>query len=313
MYICNVKGTVIKTTGKWYQVKLENGELIESRLKGKFRIAGIKSTNPVVVGDVVRIEQSDENYMIVELFDRRNYILRKSVNLSKQTHIIASNIDQAILIVTLTHPITTTTFIDRFLVSANAFGVEVLILFNKTDLYSDEENINLKNITELYEKIGYSTISLSVLKDDLSEVKNSMKGKINLISGHSGVGKSTLINQLQPNLNIQTKEVSDSFNQGQHTTTFSELHELDFGASIIDTPGIRGFGLVEIEKNEIGNYLPEFFKLKGECKFHNCIHLNEPNCAVKESVVKDEIAESRYFSYLSMLEEEDENYRINDY
>ena len=308
-----MKGTVIKTTGKWYQVKLENGELIESRLKGKFRIAGIKSTNPVVVGDVVRIEQSDENYMIVELFDRRNYILRKSVNLSKQTHIIASNIDQAILIVTLTHPITTTTFIDRFLVSANAFGVEVLILFNKTDLYSDEENINLKNITELYEKIGYSTISLSVLKDDLSEVKNSMKGKINLISGHSGVGKSTLINQLQPNLNIQTKEVSDSFNQGQHTTTFSELHALDFGASIIDTPGIRGFGLVEIEKNEIGNYFPEFFKLKRECKFHNCIHLNEPNCGVKEAVMKDEVSESRYFSYLSMLEEEDENYRINDY
>ena len=313
MYICNVKGTVIKTTGKWYQVKLENGELIESRLKGKFRIAGIKSTNPVVVGDVVRIEQSDENYMIVELFDRRNYILRKSVNLSKQTHIIASNIDQAILIVTFTHPITTTTFIDRFLVSANAFGVEVLILFNKTDLYSDEENINLKNITELYEKIGYRTISLSVLKDDLSEVKNAMKGRINLISGHSGVGKSTLINQLQPNLNIQTKEVSDSFNQGKHTTTFSELHELDFGTSIIDTPGIRGFGLVEIEKNEIGNYFLEFFKLKGECKFHNCIHLNEPNCAVKEAFVKDEISESRYFSYLSMLEGEDENYRVNDY
>lgn len=313
MYICNVKGTVIKTTGKRYQVKLENGELIESRLKGKFRIAGIKSTNPVVVGDVVRIEQSDENYMIIKLFDRRNYIVRKSVNLSKQTHIIASNIDQAILIVTLTHPITTTTFIDRFLLSATAFGVEVLILFNKTDLYSDEENIDLKNITELYEKIGYSTISISVLKDDLSEVKNAMKGRINLISGHSGVGKSTLINQLQPKLNIQTKEVSDSFYQGQHTTTFSELHELDFGSSIIDTPGIRGFGLVEIEKNEIGNYFPEFFKLKGECKFHNCIHLNEPNCAVKEAVVKDEIAESRYFSYLSMLEEEDENYRVNDY
>ncbi len=308
-----MKGTVIKTTGKRYQVKLENGELIESRLKGKFRIAGIKSTNPVVVGDVVRIEQSDENYMIIKLFDRRNYIVRKSVNLSKQTHIIASNIDQAILIVTLTHPITTTTFIDRFLLSANAFGVEVLILFNKTDLYSEEDNINLKNITEIYEKIGYRTISISVLKDDLSEVKNAMKGRINLISGHSGAGKSTLINQLQPELNIQTKEVSDSFNQGQHTTTFSELHELDFGSSIIDTPGIRGFGLVEIEKNEIGNYLPEFFKLKEECKFHNCIHLNEPNCAVKEAVVKDEIAESRYLSYLSMLEEEDENYRVNDY
>jgi len=251
--------------------------------------------------------------MIIKLIDRKNFIVRKSVNLSKQTHIIASNIDQAILMVTLLNPITTTTFIDRFLVSANAFGVEVVLLFNKTDLYNNENKDNHKELIKVYKKIGYKIISLSALKDDLTKVKDVMKGKVNLISGHSGVGKSTLINKLQPNLHINTKEVSESYNQGQHTTTFSELHELDFGASIIDTPGIKGFGLVEIDKNEITNFFPEFFALKSKCKFHNCIHLNEPNCKVKDAVVKNEIAESRYFSYLGMIEEEEENYRLNDY
>jgi len=308
-----VRGTVIKTTGSLYDVKSENGDLIECRLKGKFRTKGIKSTNPVVVGDKVELEQTDDNYMIVELFDRKNSIVRKSVNLSKQTHIIASNIDQVMLMVTLINPITTTTFIDRFLVSANAFGVDAILLFNKTDLYDSKIEEDNKELVNLYEKIGYKTISLSVLEDDLSQIKDVMKGKVNLISGHSGVGKSTLINQLQPNLHIYTKEVSGTYSQGQHTTTFSELHELDFGASIIDTPGIRGFGLVEIEKNEIANFFPEFFALRSKCKYHNCIHLNEPRCRVKDAVGKNEIAESRYFSYLGMLEEEDENYRVNDY
>ena len=308
-----MRGTVIKTTGSLYDVKSENGDLIECRLKGKFRTKGIKSTNPVVVGDKVELEQTDDNYMIVELFDRKNSIVRKSVNLSKQTHIIASNIDQVILMVTLINPITTTTFIDRFLVSANAFGVDTILLFNKTDLYDSQIEENNKELISLYEKIGYKTISLSVLKDDLSQIKDVMKGKVNLISGHSGVGKSTLINKLQPNLHIDTKEVSGTYSQGQHTTTFSELHELDFGASIIDTPGIRGFGLVEIEKNEIANFFPEFFALRSKCKYHNCIHLNEPKCRVKDAVGKNEIAESRYFSYLGMLEEENENYRVNDY
>ena len=308
-----MKGTVIKTTGSWYLVKSEKGDLLECRLKGKFRIKGIKSTNPIVVGDGVVLEKTDDSYMITKLMDRKNFIVRKSVNLSKQTHIIASNIDQAILMVTLLNPITTTTFIDRFLVSANAFGVEVVLLFNKTDLYNIKDKKNHKALVEVYKKIGYKTISLSALKDDLTKVKDVMKGKVNLISGHSGVGKSTLINKLQPNLHINTKEISESYNQGQHTTTFSELHELDFGSSIIDTPGIKGFGLVEIERNEIGNYFPEFFKVKGECKFHNCIHLNEPNCAVKDALIKDIISESRYFSYLGMLEEEEENYRTNDY
>jgi len=308
-----VRGTVIKTTGSLYDVKSENGDLIECRLKGKFRTKGIKSTNPVVVGDKVELEQTDDNYMIVELFDRKNSIVRKSVNLSKQTHIIASNIDQVILMVTLINPITTTTFIDRFLVSANAFGVDTILFFNKTDLYDSKVEEDNKELVSLYEKIGYKTISLSVLEDDLSQIKDVMKGKVNLISGHSGVGKSTLINKLQPNLHIDTKEVSGTYSQGQHTTTFSELHELDFGASIIDTPGIRGFGLVEIEKNEIANFFPEFFALRSKCKYHNCIHLNEPRCRVRDAVGKNEIAESRYFSYLGMLEEGDEIYRVNNH
>ena len=308
-----MKGTVIKTTGSWYLVKSEKGDLLECRLKGKFRIKEIKSTNPIVVGDRVVLEKTDDSYMIIKLIERKNFIVRKSVNLSKQTHIIASNIDQAILMATLLNPITTTTFIDRFLVSANAFGVEVVLLFNKTDLYNNEDKKKHKELVEVYKKIGYKTISLSALKDDLTKVKDVMKGKVNLISGHSGVGKSTLINKLQPNLHINTKEVSESYNQGQHTTTFSELHELDFGSSIIDTPGIKGFGLVEIKKNEIANLFPEFFALKSKCKFHNCIHLNEPNCRVKDAIMKNEIAESRYFSYLGMIEEEEENYRLNDY
>ena len=308
-----MKGTVIKTTGSWYLVKSEKGDLLECRLKGRFRIKGIKSTNPIVVGDRVVLEKTDESYMITKLMDRKNFIVRKSVNLSKQTHIIASNIDQAILMATLLNPITTTTFIDRFLVSANAFGVEVVLLFNKTDLYNNEDKKKHEELVEVYKKIGYKTISLSALKDDLTKVKDVMKGKVNMISGHSGVGKSTLINKLQPNLHINTKEVSESYNQGQHTTTFSELHELDFGSSIIDTPGIKGFGLVEIKKNEIANLFPEFFALKSKCKFHNCIHLNEPQCRVKDAIMKNEIAESRYFSYLGMIEEEEENYRVNDY
>ena len=308
-----MKATVIKSTGSWYQVKSESGQILECRLKGKFRTEGIKSTNPVVVGDRVKVEESDNTFMIIELYDRKNAIIRKSVNLSKQTHIIASNIDQAILMITINNPITTTNFIDRFLISANAFGVDVILLFNKTDLFSEKDKKIHSELKFVYSNIGYKCISLSAIKDDLSKVEEIMKGKINLISGHSGVGKSTLINSLQKGLNINTKEVSVSYSQGQHTTTFSELYELDFGASIIDTPGIRGFGLVEIEKNEITNYFPEFFKLKGECKFHNCIHKNEPNCKVKQAVLRNKIAESRYFSYLSMLEEEEEKYRTTGY
>ncbi|MDA8857820.1 ribosome small subunit-dependent GTPase A [Flavobacteriales bacterium] len=308
-----MNGVVIKTTGKRYTVKTEVGDIVQSRLKGKFRIAGIKSTNPIVVGDKVEVVQESELWMIVKLHDRKNHILRKSVNLSKQTHIIAANIDQAILMITLDSPVTTTGFIDRFLVAANAYGVEVLLLFNKVDLLNDELKFQQAKFKKVYEKIGYTCFSTSVINDDLSTIKELMKGKVNMISGHSGVGKSTLINKLQPDLDINTKEVSETHQQGQHTTTFSELHELDFGASIIDTPGIRGFGLVELEVAELGSYFPEFFKLKSQCKFHNCIHKNEPHCAVKSALENGEIAEARYKNYLNMLVEEEEHFRTNNY
>ncbi len=308
-----MQGVVIKTTGKRYTVKATDGALLQCRLKGKFRIQGIKSTNPIVVGDKVEVEQESELWMIIKLYDRKNHILRKSVNLSKQTHIIAANIDQALLMITMDSPVTTTGFIDRFLVAANAYGVEVVLIFNKVDLLNDELKTAQNNLLNIYEKIGYTCFVTSVINDDLSEIKDLMKGKINMISGHSGVGKSTLVNHLQPNLHIDTKEVSDTHKQGQHTTTFSELHDLDFGASIIDTPGIRGFGLVALEPNEIANYFPEFFKLKSACKFHNCIHKNEPNCAVKSALEQGEIAQSRYKNYLNMLEEEQEHYRTNNY
>ena len=308
-----MNGVVIKTTGKRYTVKTEVGNIVQSRLKGKFRIAGIKSTNPIVVGDKVEVVQESELWMIGKLHARKNHILRKSVNLSKQTHIIAANIDQALLMITLDRPVTNTGFIDRFLVAANAYGIEVVLLFNKIDLLSDELKTQQENLQKIYEKIGYTCLATSVINDDLSQIKQLMKGRVNMISGHSGVGKSTLINKLQPDLNINTKEVSDTHQQGQHTTTFSELHDLDFGASIIDTPGIRGFGLVELDSSEIGNYFQEFFALKSGCKFHNCIHENEPNCAVKLALENGEIAESRHKNYLKMLVEEEENFRTNDY
>ena len=308
-----MNGVVIKTTGKRYTVKTDKGEIVQCRLKGRFRIQGIKSTNPIVVGDKVEVEHESELWMIVKLYDRKNHILRKSVNLSKQTHIIAANIDQALLMITLDSPVTTTGFIDRFLVAANAYGVEVVLLFNKTDLLDDELQTQQEDLQKVYEKIGYICFATSVINDDLSAIKELMKGKVNMISGHSGVGKSTLINKLQPNLNIDTKQVSDTHKQGQHTTTFSELHELDFGASIIDTPGIRGFGLVELNPSEIGNYFPEFFALKQKCKFHNCIHKNEPDCVVKSALENGEIAESRHKNYLNMLVEEEEHFRTNNY
>jgi len=308
-----MNGVLIKATGKRYTVKTADGEIVQCRLKGKFRIQGIKSTNPIVVGDKVELEQESELWMIIKINERKNNIIRKSVNLSKQTHIIAANIDQAILMITLDSPVTTTGFIDRFLVSANAYGVEVILLLNKIDLLDETMQKSKNNLQEVYEKIGYQFFSFSVLNDNLSAIKTLMKGKVNMISGHSGVGKSTLINKLQPNLNIDTKQVSDTHKQGQHTTTFSELHDLDFGASIIDTPGIRGFGLVELAPNEIGNYFPEFFAIKQKCKYHNCIHKNEPDCSVKTALGNAEIAESRYKNYLNMLLEEEDNFRTNDY
>lgn len=308
-----MQGVVIKSTGSWYIVKTEDGELLNCRIRGKFRMQDIKSTNPIVVGDKVLLSQEEDSFLIDELFDRKNIIVRKSVNLSKQTHILASNIDQAILVVTMQRPQTSTGFIDRFLVSAQAYGVDVVILFNKTDLYDKATLALLKERRSIYEKIGYRCLSKSTLNDDLSDIKELMKAKVNVISGHSGVGKSTLLNSIQPNLNITTQEISEQHHQGQHTTTFSEMHDLDFGASIIDTPGVRGFGLIEMDKYELGDYFVEFFKLKSDCKFNNCLHINEPKCAVKLALENGEIAPSRYKNYLNMLEQDEESFRINRY
>ena len=299
-----MQAVVIKSTGTWYMVKTRNGQVLNCRIKGKFRIKGIKSTSPIVVGDLVDIDQEGENWLIVGLQERKNFIVRKSVNLSKKTHIIASNIDQAILMVTIQNPITTTGFIDRFLAAAQSYDIDVFILFNKLDIYNKEMMIKQQELFKIYDQIGYSCIALSVLHDNLDSIKAVMKNKVNVISGHSGVGKSTLVNKLQPGLDLATKIISDAHKQGQHTTTFSELYELDFGASVIDTPGIKGFGLVDIKKEELGDYFKEFLYIKQKCRFHNCIHLNEPDCALKIALKNGNIAKSRYISYLSMLEEE---------
>jgi ribosome biogenesis GTPase len=308
-----MNGIVIKTTGKYYTVINDDRDVVKCRLKGRFRVTGMKSTNPIVVGDKVVLERESEIWMIIKLHERKNYLLRKAVNLSKQTHILAANIDQAILMITIDSPETSTGFVDRFLVTANANAIDVILIFNKTDLLNDKLKLKQQNLQKVYEKIGYKCFSLSVRIDDLSRVKDLMKGNINMISGHSGVGKSTFINKLQPNLNINTNKISSLHKKGRHTTTFSELYALDSGGSIIDTPGIRGFGLVDLELNHIRNYFPEFLTLQKSCKFHNCIHKEEPSCAVKINLKKGEIAESRYTNYLNMLLEERANFRTNNY
>jgi ribosome biogenesis GTPase len=309
-----MKGTVYKSTGSWYTVKSDTGVFFECRIKGKFRMEGIKSTNPVAVGDRVLFEvetKGDETVGIIHTIEEReNYIIRRSVNLSKQTHIIAANIDIAFLLVTLNNPPTFTTFIDRFLVTAEAYHIEAVLLFNKIDSYSEDEILEIKFLAALYRKIGYTCLGVSAKTGhNLHKVKELMDAKVCMISGHSGVGKSTLINTLEPALNIKTSEISEQHQQGQHTTTFAEMYDLAFGARIIDTPGIKGFGVVEMDREEIGDYFPEFFKLKQDCKFNNCLHIEEPQCAVKEALEREEIAWSRYKSYLQLLEGDDENYR----
>ncbi len=313
-----MKGTVYKSTGSWYTVKALNGAFYECRLKGKFRIEGIKSTNPVAVGDVVLFEvetKGDETIGIIyEIEERENYIIRKSVNLSKQTHIIAANIDIAFLLVTLNNPPTFTTFIDRFLVTAEAYHIKAVLLFNKIDTYNEEELLEIKYLAHLYRSIGYECIGISAKTGkNIEKVMALMKHKVTMFSGHSGVGKSTLINTIEPELNLKTSEISEQHLQGQHTTTFAEMYDLSFEGQIIDTPGIKGFGIVEMEKEELADYFPEFFALKQHCKFHNCLHLEEPKCAVKEALEKDELAWSRYKSYLQILEGEDETYRKDIY
>ncbi|MGF1559967.1 MAG: ribosome small subunit-dependent GTPase A [Flavobacteriaceae bacterium] len=311
-------GIVYKSTGSWYTVKTTDGTFYECRIKGKFRMQGIKSTNPVAVGDhvVFEIEKiGDETLGIISaIADRKNYIIRKSVNLSKQTHIIAANLDQVFLMITLNNPRTYPVFIDRFLVTAEAYQIPVTLLFNKIDTYSQEELEEVNFLMALYRQIGYECIGISaVTSENVELVKKRMLGKTSMFSGHSGVGKSTLINCIEPSLDIKTAQITDQHAQGKHTTTFAEMFDLSFDARIIDTPGIKGFGIVDMETEEISDYFPEFFKLKSKCKFNNCLHLDEPNCGVKEALDADEIALSRYNSYVQMVMGEDDNYRTDIY
>ncbi|WP_350292892.1 ribosome small subunit-dependent GTPase A [uncultured Croceitalea sp.] len=311
-----MRGTVYKSTGSWYTVKSFDGNFHECRIKGKFRIKGIKSTNPIAVGDIVSFElekKGDETVGVIhEIEERKNYIIRKSVNLSKQTHIIAANLDQVFLLVTLNNPTTYTSFIDRFLITAEAYEIPAVLLFNKMDSYNDNEKAEIDYLTALYRDIGYTCIQLSAKTGlNVNSVKELMLQKTSMFSGNSGVGKSTLVNAIEEGLTLKTAEISEQHLQGQHTTTFAEMYDLSFGARIIDTPGIRGFGIVDMEEAEIGDYFPEFFKLKSECKFNNCLHLDEPKCAVKDALEANTVAWSRYRSYAQMVLGEDENYRID--
>tara|TARA_Y100000815_G_scaffold275136_2_gene311750 strand:- start:5840 stop:6793 length:954 start_codon:yes stop_codon:yes gene_type:complete len=313
-----LKGTVYKSTGSWYTVKNEDGRFYECRIKGRFRIQGIKSTNPIAVGDVVDFELEetgdDTIGVIKNIHERKNYVIRKSVNLSKQTHIIAANVDQAFLLVTLDNPPTFTTFIDRFLVTCEAYEIEAILLFNKVDTLNDDIWGEVKYLANMYREIGYTCVGISAKTGkNIQRVRQMMQGKTSMFSGHSGVGKSTLVNAIEPSLDLKTKAISEQHSQGQHTTTFAEMFDLGFDARIIDTPGIKGFGVVDIEKEELGDYFPEFFALKGECKFNNCLHVEEPKCAVKQALENNELHWSRYKSYLQILEGEEENYRRDVY
>lgn len=313
-----MKGVVYKSTGSWYLVRSDDGIFHQCRIKGKFRMEGIKSTNPIAVGDVVLYDletKGDEEVGVIKGIDeRRNFIVRKSVNLSKQTHIIAANIDQVFLMITINNPLTLTTFIDRFLVTARAYSIDAILLFNKIDTYEIEERAEILYLKDIYEAIGYRCIEVSATnKINVEKVKELMIGKVSMFAGHSGVGKTTLVNAIEPDLNLKTKEISDQHKQGQHTTTFAEMFDLNFDAKIIDTPGIKGFGVVDIEKEELGDYFPEFFALKSGCKFNNCIHVNEPQCAVKEALEEEIISWSRYKSYLQIIEGEEEHYRTDNW
>jgi len=307
-------GLVVKNTGSWYTVLTDDGQLIESKIKGNFRLKGIRSTNPVAVGDKVSLIVNQlGTAFITEIDDRRNYIIRKSQNLSKQSHIIAANVDQALLIVTVNYPETSTTFIDRFLASAEAYRVPVILVFNKTDLLSAEELHYQQMLMTLYDTVGYQCVALSAeTGEGVDKLEGMLKGKTTLLSGNSGVGKSTLINRIVPDVNLRTAEISDAHNTGQHTTTFSEMIALPGDGWLIDTPGIKGFGTFDMEREELTSYFKEIFHFSKDCRFSNCTHTHEPGCAVLKALEQHYIAQSRYQSYLSMLDDKDDGkYRNN--
>ena len=313
-----MQGLVIKSTGSSYIVRMDDGTDAECRIKGNFRIRGIRSTNPVAVGDYVNVqrdkvqctkEDGNSVYWITEVEERRNYIIRRSTNLSKESHILASNIDQVALIVTVNHPVTSTTFIDRFLATCEAYRVRALLIFNKIDLLTEEELAQLAELRALYESIGYETVEMSAISIQPSDILPLLAGKVTLLSGNSGVGKSTLLNALFGREVTRTGKISDAHDKGMHTTTFSEMYELvesqkskvESKGWIIDTPGIKGFGTIDFEREEVSHYFPEIFRISRDCRFGNCTHTTEPGCAVQEAIIKGSIAISRYESYLSLL------------
>lgn len=307
------KGIVIKSTGSWYTVRTDTKEEFECKIRGKFRTHGIKTTNPLAVGDKVEffLDEKTNQGVIEKRFERKNYIIRKSINLSKQAHILAANVDQALLIVTLAYPKTYPEFIDRFLVMAEAYRIPTTILFNKIDLYSEDQLQELESLKDLYENIGYKCIEISAKKNiGIDKVDALMANKISVLSGHSGIGKSTLVNAIEPGLDLKTTEISEHHDSGMHTTTFPQMHILSNGGYIIDTPGVKGFGIVDLDKNEVMHFFPEMFSLLPQCQYNNCVHIHEPKCAVKEAVKNGTISESRYKSYLSILDnDEDEKHR----
>ena len=305
-----MRGVVVKSTGSWYSVRMEDGEIWSCRIKGKFRTKGIKTTNPVAVGDRVAVERQAGEGVIYDILDRKNYIIRKSTNLSRQAHIIAANVDQAILVTTLKHPEVSTVFIDRFLVSVEAYNIPAVLIFNKIDLCDEDDRWLLRALVDVYQNVGYTCLAVSAeTGEGVEEVKQLLQDKVSVFSGQSGVGKSSLINRIEPELTLKTAKISEMHDTGKHTTTFAEMFELSFGGYIVDTPGIRAFGLVHMEKNEISHYFPEIFKYAEDCRYYNCTHIHEPGCAVLEAVKEGKISETRYFSYVSMFEEETEKYR----
>lgn len=308
----SMKGLVVKNTGSWYVVKLEDGSMANCKIKGNFRLKGIRTTNPVAVGDEVVVEVKDGASYIVSIETRRNYIIRRASNLSKESQILAANIDQALLIVTLKEPVTNTTFIDRFLATAEAYNVPAVIVINKVDLLADEdEKEYLEAVKMLYETIGYKVVKMNALSGEcLDELRAVLVGKTTLLSGNSGVGKSSIINLVLPGLNLKTGSVSESHHTGMHTTTFSEMFELPEGGRVIDTPGVKGFGTIDFDKAEVAHYFKEIFAISADCKYNNCTHTHEPGCAVLAAVENHYISESRYSSYLSILEDSaDDKYR----